>query len=402
MGATEAKPLASAAEKLGKYSRPALKTSGRLLGKLSGAFGRVAPVVGPFVSLYGGLADIGRASLEGKAISASRLCVGSYVNKYVQTLAGYATSGSSHEAKVSAKLEGARAWERKAIGDVHRGLKELGPQKGQALLRYLRETHSGGAKGIERALRGTIRNHSVPHVSPQLRRMLFPDEIGARARGRPKAAGIRGHERKAWSAANVASARSSRTSLKGPPGKRSNVGTSSAVKPREKITFKKGSVVDVPVKRMTFKKGSVVDVPVKRTTFKKGSVVDVPVKRMTFKKGSAVNVPVEKIAFKKGSVVKASTGAGGRSRPVPALNRIKGVPKLTKEGFVPSPEVGGLFNSKRMDRIRKYVPALRPHRAGVPVSGTVSYIGKGLVNPNRARPVHMPPPMRAPMRPMGR
>jgi len=54
-----------------------------------------------------------------------------------------------------------------------------------------------------------------------------------------------------------------------------------------------------------------------------------------------------------------------KSKSLPPLNRIKGLPKF-KGGLVPEPKIGNMMKSKQMDRMRKYVPPLRPHKPSVP------------------------------------
>lgn len=52
-------------------------------------------------------------------------------------------------------------------------------------------------------------------------------------------------------------------------------------------------------------------------------------------------------------------------RQLPPLNRIKGLPKF-KDGIVPSSNIGDIFKSKYMDKMRKHVSPLRLHKPSVP------------------------------------
>ncbi len=52
-------------------------------------------------------------------------------------------------------------------------------------------------------------------------------------------------------------------------------------------------------------------------------------------------------------------------RKLQPLNRIKGLPKI-KGGLVLGPNIGDIFKSKYMDKIRKYVPPLRAHKPSFP------------------------------------
>jgi len=52
-------------------------------------------------------------------------------------------------------------------------------------------------------------------------------------------------------------------------------------------------------------------------------------------------------------------------RQSPPLKRIKDLPKF-KGGLVTGPNLGDIFKSNYMDKMRKYVPPLRPHKPSVP------------------------------------
>lgn len=54
------------------------------------------------------------------------------------------------------------------------------------------------------------------------------------------------------------------------------------------------------------------------------------------------------------------------NRPV-KLTKIKGLPKF-KNGLVVGPKIDDIMKNKYMDKIKKYDPSLRPHKAGVPPS----------------------------------
>jgi hypothetical protein len=140
--------------------------------------------------------------------------------------------------------------------------------------------------------------------------------------------------------------------------------SSTVTVPVSKINFKKGSEVTVPVTKYGFKKGSRVTVPVSKINFKKGSEVAVPVTKYGFKKGSTVTVPVSKINFKKGLEVTVPVTKYGFKKgstvtvPVGKIN--------FKGGLVPGPDIGDIFKSNSMNKIKKYNPPLRPHKPSVP------------------------------------
>ncbi len=171
----------------------AATTLGSRAALASGLAGGLMAGAGAFMGIWGGMARVGQAKLEGQRIAQARLAIGAYANKYAETLAGYANAldgPSAYQPKVAADLPAwLKPWQQRAITDAHAALKALGEQDGRAVLRHLKDFYRE-PRAIARALRQGVLHHSLKHVSPQLRRFLnLTGELGggtkARA-GRPQ------------------------------------------------------------------------------------------------------------------------------------------------------------------------------------------------------------------------
>ena len=65
--------------------------------------------------------------------------------------------------------------------------------------------------------------------------------------------------------------------------------------------------------------------------------------------------------------VQSKFNKSGLSQPLPALNRIKGLPQI-RDGIVPGPDIGDILGNKQMEKARKHIPLLRKHKPKVPPS----------------------------------
>jgi LysM repeat protein len=119
-----------------------------------------------------GLYQIGQASREGKAINQTRLAIGHYVNKYAQTMAGYAAQ-PGYVPKVTTSLVSMQKFERAAISDANRALNVLGEKKGRAALNQLKANYRT-AGGIETALRRPVRDRVAQNIPLDVRKLLWP------------------------------------------------------------------------------------------------------------------------------------------------------------------------------------------------------------------------------------
>jgi hypothetical protein len=166
----------------------AATTLGSRAAFASGLAGGLLAGAGAFIGIWGGLAEVGKAKLEGQKIAQARLAIGTYVNKYAETLAGHAQAideSSAYQPQVTAGLSAwLKPWEQRAIADAHAALKTLGEQDGRAVLQYLQDSY-GEPQAMARALRKEVLHHSLKHVSPQLRRSLnLTGELGGGAQTR--------------------------------------------------------------------------------------------------------------------------------------------------------------------------------------------------------------------------
>ncbi len=166
----------------------AATTLGSRAALASGLAGGLLAGAGAFIGIWGGLAEVGQAKLEGQKIAQARLAIGTYVNKYAETLAGHAQAideSSAYQPQVTAGSPAwLKPWEKRAIADAHAALKTLGEQDGRAVLQYLQDSY-GGTTAMARALRQGVMTQSLQHLSPQLRRLLNPGgELGGGAKTR--------------------------------------------------------------------------------------------------------------------------------------------------------------------------------------------------------------------------
>jgi hypothetical protein len=136
---------------------------------LTGASLPLSTPVFAFLGTGVGLAQIGKASAEGKALARTRSCVAMYHSGFLEEIAGHAElidEASPYQSRLSTNrfyLAGR--------GDARRALKALGEEQGRELLRYLKNQY-GHRGAIETGLRPALQEHTLRWASPRLRRYL--------------------------------------------------------------------------------------------------------------------------------------------------------------------------------------------------------------------------------------